>query len=78
MYAKIYANEGCAQMLFLESDSMCDVSYKDRAGKYQDQVGVTLPVTGEVLLNQYGLMGDGGALPRAVSVALLHRFCRCF
>ena len=44
--AKIYANEGCAQMLFLESDEVCEVSYKDRAGKYQGQSGVTLPVTG--------------------------------
>ena len=41
--AKIYAGEGCAQMLFFESDSVCKVSYKDRAGKYQGQVGVTLP-----------------------------------
>ncbi|KUM02374.1 dCTP deaminase [Chromobacterium subtsugae] len=41
--AKIYANEGVAQVLFFESDEVCDVSYKDRAGKYQGQVGVTLP-----------------------------------
>jgi dCTP deaminase len=41
--AKIYANEGVAQMLFLESDEICEVSYKDRAGKYQGQRGVTLP-----------------------------------
>lgn len=41
--AKIYANEGIAQMLFLESDEVCEVSYKDRAGKYQGQRGVTLP-----------------------------------
>jgi dCTP deaminase len=41
--AKIYANEGIAQMLFLESDEVCDISYKDRAGKYQGQLGVTLP-----------------------------------
>lgn len=43
--AKIYANEGVAQMLFLESDEVCDVSYADRGGKYQGQTGVTLPVT---------------------------------
>jgi dCTP deaminase len=43
--AKIYANEGVAQMLFLESDDVCEVSYKDRKGKYQGQRGVTLPVT---------------------------------
>jgi dCTP deaminase len=41
--AKIYANEGVAQMLFLESDEECEVSYKDRGGKYQGQRGVTLP-----------------------------------
>ena len=43
--AKIYANEGVAQMLFLESDEVCETSYKDRGGKYQGQVGVTLPKT---------------------------------
>jgi dCTP deaminase len=41
--AKIYANEGCAQMLFFESDEDCETSYKDRGGKYQGQMGVTLP-----------------------------------
>ena len=41
--AKIYAGEGCAQVLFFESDEECDTSYKDRGGKYQDQSGVTLP-----------------------------------
>ena len=43
--AKIYANEGVAQMLFFESDEACEVSYKDRGGKYQGQLGVTLPRT---------------------------------
>lgn len=43
--AKIYAFEGVAQMLFLESDEVCEVSYKDRGGKYQGQKGVVLPVT---------------------------------
>jgi dCTP deaminase len=43
--AKIYANEGVAQMLFLESDEMCETSYADRGGKYQGQRGVTLPKT---------------------------------
>jgi dCTP deaminase len=42
--AKIYANEGVAQMLFLESDEVCETSYSDRGGKYQGQVGVTLPM----------------------------------
>jgi len=41
--AKIYANEGVAQMLFFESDEVCGTSYKDRGGKYQGQQGVTLP-----------------------------------
>lgn len=35
--AKIYANEGCAQVLFFESDERCETSYKDRQGKYQSQ-----------------------------------------
>lgn len=43
--AKIYANEGVAQLLFLESDEVCETSYKDRGGKYQGQKGVTLPIT---------------------------------
>ena len=43
--ARIYANEGVAQMLFLESDEVCETSYRDRGGKYQGQVGVTLPKT---------------------------------
>lgn len=42
--AKIYAYEGVAQLLFLESDEVCRVSYKDRSGKYQGQRGVTLPI----------------------------------
>jgi dCTP deaminase len=41
--AKIYANEGVAQMLFFESDEVCETSYRDRGGKYQGQRGVTLP-----------------------------------
>jgi deoxycytidine triphosphate deaminase len=43
--AKIYANEGVAQMLFFESDEVCSTSYADRGGKYQGQRGVTLPKT---------------------------------
>ncbi|HBS25977.1 MAG TPA: dCTP deaminase [Gammaproteobacteria bacterium] len=43
--AKVYANEGIAQMLFFESDEVCETSYKDRGGKYQGQRGVTLPKT---------------------------------
>lgn len=41
--AKIYANEGVAQMLFFSGDEVCETSYKDRGGKYQGQTGVTLP-----------------------------------
>lgn len=41
--AKIYANEGVAQVLFFAADEECESSYKDRGGKYQGQVGVTLP-----------------------------------
>ena len=41
--AKIYANEGIAQVIFFEADEECTVSYADRAGKYQKQTGVTLP-----------------------------------
>jgi dCTP deaminase len=41
--AKIYANEGIAQMIFLKADRPCSVSYADKGGKYQDQAGLTLP-----------------------------------
>ena len=41
--AKIYANEGVAQMIFFQSDEVCETSYRDRNGKYQGQTGVTLP-----------------------------------
>jgi dCTP deaminase len=41
--AKIYANEGIAQVLFFQGDEPCAVSYKDKKGKYQAQRGVTLP-----------------------------------
>ncbi len=41
--AKVYANEGIAQFLFLKADRVCAVSYADKQGKYQDQSGLTLP-----------------------------------
>ncbi|MCF6174050.1 MAG: dCTP deaminase [Campylobacteraceae bacterium] len=41
--AKIYANEGIAQVLFLEGDEQCGTTYKDKKGKYQGQQGITLP-----------------------------------
>ena len=43
--AKIYAEEGCAQMVFFESDENCERSYRDREGKYMGQVGATLTKT---------------------------------
>jgi dCTP deaminase len=41
--AKVYANEGIAQMLFIRADEVCEQSYADKSGKYQDQSGLTLP-----------------------------------
>ncbi len=41
--AKVYANEGIAQVLFFQSDEVCEVSYADKKGKYQKQLGLTLP-----------------------------------
>ena len=41
--AKLYANEGLAQVLFFEASEECSVSYKDRSGKYMKQVGITVP-----------------------------------
>jgi dCTP deaminase len=41
--AKIYANEGACQFLFLRASTLCETSYKDRSGKYMGQQGVTLP-----------------------------------
>ncbi len=43
--AKIYANEGVAQVIFFEASEPCETSYRDRKGKYQGQTGVTLPIT---------------------------------
>jgi dCTP deaminase len=41
--AKVYANEGIAQVLFFQGDEPCEVSYADKKGKYQKQAGLTLP-----------------------------------
>lgn len=41
--ARVYANEGLCQFLFLKGDSACDISYADKGGKYMGQTGVTLP-----------------------------------
>src|ERR1700731_1387841 len=43
LLAKIYANEGLCQVLFFESDQECEISYKDKKGKYQAQKGIVLP-----------------------------------
>lgn len=40
---KIYANEGIAQVLFIQAAEICEISYRDKAGKYQAQQGITLP-----------------------------------
>lgn len=42
--AKIYANEGVAQLIFLQASQECEISYADKNGKYQDQDGITLPM----------------------------------
>ncbi|WP_120945209.1 MULTISPECIES: dCTP deaminase [Helicobacter] len=44
--AKVYANEGIAQVIFLQADNICARSYKDKQGKYQHQSGITLPRMG--------------------------------
>ena len=41
--AKVYANEGLAQVIFFQADKPCDVSYADRKGKYMKQRGITIP-----------------------------------
>lgn len=41
--AKVYSNEGIAQLIFLESDESCETSYRDKSGKYMNQPGLTLP-----------------------------------
>lgn len=41
--ARVYANEGVAQLIFLKADAVCEISYADKGGKYQDQGGLTLP-----------------------------------
>jgi dCTP deaminase len=41
--AKVYSNEGLCQILFFQGDEACEVSYKDKAGKYQKQTGIVLP-----------------------------------
>ena len=50
--AKIYANEGIAQMIFLKADRICATSYADKKGKYQDQTGLTLPMVDGIMATQ--------------------------
>jgi dCTP deaminase len=45
--ARIYANEGACQFIFLKADRVCEISYADRRGKYMGQKGVTLPRVGD-------------------------------
>ena len=63
--AKIYANEGVAQVLFFESDEVCETSYRDRGGKYQGQRGVTLPNTSLFQLPSPSMVAAGWRLPSA-------------
>ncbi len=42
--ARVYAREGIAQLIFLKAEQVCEVSYADKSGKYQDQSGLTLPL----------------------------------
>ena len=57
--AKIYANEGIAQMVFLKADRVCATSYADKKGKYQDQVGLTLPMVDGLGVDGLGVGGLG-------------------
>jgi len=41
--ARVHSNEGLCQLVFFESDDICEVSYKDKKGKYQSQTGIVLP-----------------------------------
>ncbi len=60
--AKIYANEGIAQLIFLKADEVCDQSYADKLGKYQDQTGLVLPkVDGVATLNGSSPVANGSA-----------------
>jgi dCTP deaminase len=67
--AKIYANEGIAQILFLKADRVCATSYADKGGKYQDQAGLTLPLVDGVP----AAVGESHPSPSAVSPA--HACC---
>ena len=66
--AKIYANEGIAQVLFFESDSECDVSYADKKGKYQKQQSIVLP---KLFTNATVLTPDSASCLIAINVSML-------
>ncbi len=57
--ARVYANEGICQFLFLKADSLCETSYADRGGKYMGQTGVTLPRMEKILADAFAV--DDGA-----------------
>jgi dCTP deaminase len=63
--AKIYANEGIAQMVFLKADRVCAVSYADKNGKYQDQAGLTLPMVDGISESRPAPMAPAPSLQHA-------------
>ena len=65
--AKIYANEGIAQMVFLKADRVCAVSYADKNGKYQDQPGLTLPMVDGLAETNARTSASSPALQRSSS-----------
>jgi dCTP deaminase len=68
--AKIYANEGIAQIIFLRAEQVCRVSYADKRGKYQDQKGLTLPF---VLGNTSGSRPDAASEHNSTNCGVLAR-----
>ncbi|MCS7016037.1 MAG: dCTP deaminase [Gemmatales bacterium] len=61
--AKIYANEGIAQIVFLRAEQVCRISYADKKGKYQDQKGLTLPfVQGATSADRVSAVAESGAV----------------
>ena len=83
--AKVYANEGACQFLFLQGNEPCEVSYADRAGKYMGQKGVTLPEAVTLARKPNSstpptrspLRASGSAYPTAPSTSTAIRWARC-
>ena len=76
--AKIYANEGIAQVLFFQSDEPCETSYADKKGKYQSQTVVTLPRLADCARSMPSWLKrieEGRALTGAYDRSTLRRFC---